>query len=680
MAVLNKDLLSKIFPNYISLFEQINNNTLFQRYISTKSADCKVLPTKAKHDYFKFINDELLKNQPIDYLEFGVYEGGTITDWPKININKDSRFFAFDLFPPKYPVPKMDDARVTFIKGLFQDTLHDFLKNFNPRSKLVIFINLNKHHDALFCLSQLDPILTEGSLIMFDQFGNLQQEFIAFHNYLKSHKRDFRFVCQSESWRKATVELLSKIKMPKASSKLEKYDPISNSGLNDPKKKANVVFLLIDDFRADKCQGLQRTSHTPNLDLLVQKGVYFANAISSADGTFASMGSIFTSQYPHATGITWASNHSKAKKIFENFKIFGYDIHATVPNYDFFSTVTKNLEKENLDIHDTKMGLSDGVGDLILKRLESAKMKEPWFYYVHVMDLHLQRPTQSKFNSNIFGKTEYERKVSSVDNWIGKIIESIDLQKTLVVLASDHGEYVLDSKMRPDFIPAVQGRFLKNKKNIPKTIQPLGIAGFVILRKLLTPIRKARFEKKLDTVQIRSTYKRGKDYLYDEAVHVPLLFFGSGIKDAKIISNQVRHVDIFPTIADMIGFPINKKNLNGRSLLPLLQGKELEETPAIIESMPVLSKPIGDVIGVRTTKFKYYRSRENPKDKVTLFDLIKDPNETKNIAEFEPQIVEQLEKFLADSISNSPTVKITEELNKEKKIAAIKILKEMGYD
>jgi len=130
----------------------------------------------------------------------------------------------------------------------------------------------------------------------------------------------------------------------------------------------------------------------------------------------------------------------------------------------------------------------------------------------------------------------------------------------------------------------------------------------------------------------------------------------------------------------MIGFPINKKNLNGRSLLPLLQGKELEETPAIIESMPVLSKPIGDVIGVRTTKFKYYRSRENPKDKVTLFDLIKDPNETKNIAEFEPQIVEQLEKFLADSISNSPTVKITEELNKEKKIAAIKILKEMGYD
>ena len=30
-----------------------------------------------------------------DYLEFGVYEGGTIIDWPKINTNKNSRFFEY---------------------------------------------------------------------------------------------------------------------------------------------------------------------------------------------------------------------------------------------------------------------------------------------------------------------------------------------------------------------------------------------------------------------------------------------------------------------------------------------------------------------------------------------------------------------------------------------------------
>ena len=79
-----------------------------------------------------------------------------------------------------------------------------------------------------------------------------------------------------------------------------------------------MIFLLIDDLRLDKFYGKNRTCYTPNIDLLLKKSVFFNSAISSADGTFASMGSIFTSQYPSSTGITWANNHSKARKFFEN--------------------------------------------------------------------------------------------------------------------------------------------------------------------------------------------------------------------------------------------------------------------------------------------------------------------------------------------------------------------------
>ena len=90
MGFLNKDLLSKVFPNHVDLFEQANNNVIFQNYIKTKSASCTSIEIKSKSDYFKFINEEIIKNEAIDYLEFGVYEGGTILDWPKFNTNKNS--------------------------------------------------------------------------------------------------------------------------------------------------------------------------------------------------------------------------------------------------------------------------------------------------------------------------------------------------------------------------------------------------------------------------------------------------------------------------------------------------------------------------------------------------------------------------------------------------------------
>ena len=676
MGFFNKNLLSKVFPKHISIFDQANNNVIFQNYIKTKSNDCKSITIKTKSDYFKFINDNILKNESIDYLEFGVYEGGTIIDWPKINTHKDSRFFAFDKFPPKYPIPKINDDRVHFIKGLFQETLHEFIDNFQVKSKLVIFINLNKNFDTLYCLSELDKILNEKSILMFDQFGNLLNEFIAFHTYVKSFKRDFKFLCESGNWRKCTIELYPSEKRHTVSNKLKSYD--SNIQKLNNKKKANIIFLLIDDLRLDKFYGQDRTGHTPNIDLLVEKSIFFNSAISSADGTFSSMGSIFTSEYPSSTGITWANNHSKARKLFESIKISGYEPHATFPNYDFFKTLSKSFEKINCDIVDMKKGLSDGMSDVIFQHLINKKMKSPWFYYIHLMDMHLQRSIPKKFASKIYGKTIYEQKLSLIDSWLGELFELIDLENTLFILTSDHGEYTLDNEMKPDFVSILQNNSLIKKNGIPKFILPFGLLTLKVLRGILTPYRKRKFEKSLDKYKIRATYKRGKNYLYDEALKVPLLFVGPGIQHSKIINNLVRHVDIFPTIADLMKFPINSKSSDGRSLLNIINGKSEIEMPAIIESMPALSKPLGDVIGVRTSKYKYFRSRLNSKLNVALFDLKNDPKEINNLANSKPEIIDEMENILNKKIKISPI--INEEINDERKSNALKTLKEMGYD
>ncbi len=198
------------------------------------------------------------------------------------------------------------------------------------------------------------------------------------------------------------------------------------------------------------------------------------------------------------------------------------------------------------------------------------------------------------------------------------------------------------------------------------------------MRKILASYRKKKFQKSLDSYEIRSTYKRGENYLYDEAIRVPLLFMGPGIQHSRTINDLVRHVDIFPTMANLMKFPINSKSSDGRSLLNIINGKSEIEIPAIIESMPVLSKPIGDVIGVRTSKYKYFRSRSNSKLNVTLFNLIDDPKELINISSKNPEIIKEMENILKEKVKTSPI--INEEISDGKKLNALKTLKEMCYD
>lgn len=412
--------------------------------------------------------------------------------------------------------------------------------------------------------------------------------------------------------------------------------------------KSNILLIVIDSLRSDKCFGKDKTSLTPHIDSLIKNGIYFTQAISPSDGTYTSLGSLFTGQYPFNNNIDWFHNHSKAAKLFDFLAENDYHTYATVPNQQFFYTLTTKFSDKIITVGDPYLRLFEGAGDKALSVLDSTNLKEPWIYYIHIMDLHVNNPVPNDFADAKYGNDEYDQRISSIDPWIGKIIEKIDLKNTLVVLTSDHGEYVHDLALDTEHVPTLQRNLRKMKQFSPKLLFPLGLSLFVMIRWMIKQTRSLKLKFVLNETEKRTLIQRSTDYLYDEAIRIPLLFSGYGIGKPQIINDQVRQIDIVPTILDMSGLPAIKNSIDGRSLIQLIHGNKLEESPTCIETASSLKKKFGNIVGIRTPKYKYYRSRSDPKKNMTLFDLENDPFEKTNIANLHPEITCNMEKLLND--------------------------------
>lgn len=453
--------------------------------------------------------------------------------------------------------------------------------------------------------------------------------------------------------------------------------------------KPNILFIVIDAFRADRCFGNNKTSKTPNIDFLIKNGVSFEQAICSADGTEVSLSSIFTALYPFKATIRggiWYTKLSTENPTFINLmKNYGYSAHETTNlmwNTKFFDYGFDNDDKTYRKFQK----LSAGVGDKILNKLDSKGMKEPWIYYVHLMDLHKPVSVPDEFNDEKYGKDQYDKMISVVDIWIGKILKKIDLDKTLIILTADHGDYIptlrLSNKTISFEFPSLAKPAMIISKITPLFLYTLKIKLFLLVRKIITKIKLARFGSDLSSYERRSVLSARSDkkrYLYDELYHVPLIFSGFGIKSNLNISMLVRSIDTFPTIAEIIGLPTKPENIHGISLLPLINGNIMVELPVYLESW-VNVKTSEGVVGIRTSKYKYFRDFDKNEKTAHLYDLENDPFEENNIADIKKNIVNEMEKKLIEitkdsvipsdedfegrKLSDDETKKVEEELRK----------------
>ena len=426
--------------------------------------------------------------------------------------------------------------------------------------------------------------------------------------------------------------------------------------------KPNILFITIDSLRNDRCFGENRNARTPNLDSLIKKSIYFSQAISAGDQTGTSLSSVFTGIFPIRTGQNQINFKSDFITYFDVLKEADYHAYALIPDDQFFKEFSMNFDEKIIYFftdRKKKQSLGTGLGDKIIAKLKSNEMKEPWIYFVHLMDLHTPFSVPNEFDKQKNGETKYDRLVSYIDIWLGKFLDQINMENTLIVITSDHGEYIPVTDENISEIPSIQ-RFLSKGQTSVSFIEKMRMKTLLNLRFAAQTYRKEKLKKELTPYEMRSFNTRSALDLYDEIVHIPLIFSGYNLEKGKVVSDLVRNVDIFPTIFDIIGLSNSIKG-DGRSVFPLVNNKKLNELPAYIEVGINLAqlvnsknpKALPKIIGVRTSVYKYLRARDDPGKNVRLFDLKNDPLEEKNIVDEKPDIVKKMEGVLSQFTKDS---------------------------
>jgi len=153
----------------------------------------------------------------VDFLEFGVASGVSLSYWVTMNKKAESRFYGFDTFeglPEAFdrirytdPVgtfsvngslPNIDDHRAKLIKGLFQNTLSKFKNNYHSSSKrLIIHNDSDLYSSSLYLMTMLDELIITGTILIFDEFFCSSHEFKAFYDYTRSYNKSYKVVAST---------------------------------------------------------------------------------------------------------------------------------------------------------------------------------------------------------------------------------------------------------------------------------------------------------------------------------------------------------------------------------------------------------------------------------------------------------------------------------------------------
>ncbi len=384
-----------------------------------------------------------------------------------------------------------------------------------------------------------------------------------------------------------------------------------------PEARPSVVVIMIDTLRADHlgCYGFDREL-SPRLTRLAGEGILFENAWAASPWTGPSVAAVVTGLYPDEVGIHGLFDPlpPEADTLAERLGREGYDTAAIISNaivsevyghdqgYTFFHhqgyRKTKEAGEEDGDRKPRyPFFTADKVTDRALSWLAGAG-EEPFFLYVHYTDPHEPYLAPPEWIDRVLGDRDavdaellldarftreeltagqlasirgyYEAEIAFADHEVGRLLDALP-EDTLIVITGDHGEEFRE-----------HGFFLHGHT------------------------------------------------LFEELIHIPLIFAGPGISRGIRVSEPVSHVDICPTLLDVAGGERDER-LAGRSLVPFFSGgfSDLDPPDPPRTLFSVLECRDKHILSARRGPWKLLLLPE--KKQRYLLNLEKDPGEKRTL-------------------------------------------------
>ncbi len=418
--------------------------------------------------------------------------------------------------------------------------------------------------------------------------------------------------------------------------------------------RPNIILFVVDDLGWTDPGFMGNTyNSTPNIDRIAGEGIQFTNAYANAPNCAPTRACLLSGQYSPRHGIYTVGSPERGESIYrkiiptENTTVLAKDnmtfsevlqrngyISAhfgkwhlgdgdTGPlgrgfNYNFGGN-TMGRPKSYFSPYQNK-NLKDGPeGEYLTDRLaqeavQFIEQKKDSTFFIYFPFYNVHTPLQGK--EDLINKyaekpcdrqkchSTYAAMLESVDDAVGHIFEKLQeiglSQNTVILFTSDNGPY----------FPA-------------STAEPL---------------------------------RGSKGMMYEGGIRVPM-FIWHPEYNGKIESSDepVISLDFFPTLLELAGIAKpEKKLLDGKSLVPILQEKEFSKRklywhfPAYLERFAGVNDiwrttPAG---AMRKGPWKIIEFFED--GKVELYNLETDPSETKDVSTDHPDIAQSMLKELKE--------------------------------
>lgn len=178
-----------------------------------------VLWASERTGVFRAIADRV-GNEKVLYLEFGVFTGGATRYWSELLKNPEAILHGFDSFeglPNDWhrnygrgtfdvggKIPEIDDSRVTFFKGWFDQTMPQYTPP--PHDRLIVNIDADLYSSAAYVLDMLKDTIVVGSFIYFDEFCYPEGELKAFDEFRRKNDYEFALVTSTRDYQALAFE------------------------------------------------------------------------------------------------------------------------------------------------------------------------------------------------------------------------------------------------------------------------------------------------------------------------------------------------------------------------------------------------------------------------------------------------------------------------------------------